>query len=131
MDAIAVIMPLFNTTCKHYYVIEGDLKSYFDTVHHRKLLSILKRRIADKDLLDLIWKFLKAGVMEHGLFAKTETGLPQGAIISPLLSNAYLHEWDTWAMEQWDVSESQRHKRRQAGLGNYRMVRFADDVRRS
>jgi RNA-directed DNA polymerase len=127
MDAIAVIMPLFNTTCKHYYVIEGDLKSYFDTVHHRKLLSILKRRIADKDLLDLIWKFLKAGVMDHGLFAKTETGLPQGAIISPLLSNASLHALDTWAMEQWDVSESQRHKRRQAGLGNYRMVRFADD----
>ena len=127
MDAIAVIMPLFNTTCKHYYVIEGDLKSYFDTVHHRKLLSILKRRIADKDLLNLIWKFLKAGVMEHGLFAKTEIGLPQGAIISPLLSNAYLHELDTWAMEQWDVSDYQRHKRRQAGLGNYRMVRFADD----
>jgi group II intron reverse transcriptase/maturase len=82
MDAIAVLMPLFNATGKHYYVIEGDLKSYFDTVHHRKLMSIFKRRIADKDILDLIWKFLKAGVMEDGLFAKTETGLPQGAIIT-------------------------------------------------
>ena len=69
MDAIAVMMPLFNEQVKHYYVIEGDFKSYFDTVHHRKLLSILKRRIADKDMLDLIWKFLKAGVMEEGLFA--------------------------------------------------------------
>jgi group II intron reverse transcriptase/maturase len=89
MDAIAVLMPLFNTSNKYYYVIEGDLKSYFDTVHHRKLLSILKHRIADKDLLDLIWKFLKAGVMEDGLFARTDTGLPQGANLSPLLSNVY------------------------------------------
>ena len=89
MDAIAVLMPLFNTHVKHCYVIEGDLKSYFDTVHHRKLLSLLKRRIADRDILDLIWKFLKAGVMDHGLFARTETGLPQGAIIAPLLSNVY------------------------------------------
>ncbi len=56
MDAIAVIMPLFNTSNKHYYVIEGDIRSYFDTVHHRKLLSLVKRRIADKDIIDLIWK---------------------------------------------------------------------------
>ena len=70
MDAIAVIMPLFNTSNKHYYVIEGDIRSYFDTVHHRKLLSLVKRRVADKDIIDLIWKFLKAGVMEGQLFAK-------------------------------------------------------------
>src|SRR6266511_321955 len=127
MDAMAVLMPLFNTHVKHYYVIEGDLNRYFDTVHHRKLLSILKRRIADQDILDLIWKFLKAGVMDHGLFARTETGLPQGAIIAPLLSNVYLHEFDTWAAEQWDVSPYARRRRRQAGFGNYKLVRFADD----
>jgi RNA-directed DNA polymerase len=127
MDAIAVLMPLFNTSSKHYYVIEGDLKSYFDTVHHRKLLSLLKRRIADKDLLDLIWKFLKAGVMEDGLFARTDTGLAQGAILSPLLSNVYLHELDTWAMKKWDRTPAQRWQRRRAGLGNFRLVRFADD----
>ena len=80
MDAIAVIMPLFNTSNKHYYVIEGDIRSYFDTVHHRKLLSLIKRRIADKDIIDLIWKFLKSGVMEGQLFAKTEQGVPQGGI---------------------------------------------------
>jgi len=127
MDAIAVLMPLFNTSNKHYYVIEGDLKSYFDTVHHRKLLSILKRRIADKDLLDLIWKFLKTGVMEDGLFARTDTGLPQGAILSPLLSNVYLNELDRWAMEKWDRTPSQRQQQRRAGRGNCRLVRFADD----
>ena len=74
MDAIAVIMPLFNSRVKHYYVIEVDLESYFDTVHHRKLISILKRRIADRKVIDLIWKFLKAGVMEGGLFAKNGGG---------------------------------------------------------
>ena len=84
MDAIAVIMPLFNPSGKHYYVIEGDIRSYFDTVHHRKLLSLVKRRIADKDIIDLIWKFLKAGVMEGQLFAKTEQGVPQGGIITLL-----------------------------------------------
>jgi RNA-directed DNA polymerase len=127
MDAIAVMMPLVTTSVKHYYVIEGDLRSYFDTVHHRKLLSLLKRRIADQDILDLIWKFLKAGVMEDGLFAHTETGVPQGAIISPLLSNVYLHEFDKWAAERWDLNPYRRHKRREAGLGNYKMVRYADD----
>jgi RNA-directed DNA polymerase len=86
-DAIAVVMSLANRG--FYYVIEGDLRSYFDTVHHRKLLSILKKRIADRDIIDLIWKFLKAGVMEDGLFARTETGLPQGGVISPVLANVY------------------------------------------
>ena len=127
MDAVAVIMPLFNSSNKHYYVIEGDLKSYFDTVHHRKLLSILKHRIDDRDILNLIWKFLKAGVMENGLFATTETGLPQGAIISPLLSNVYLNEFDKWAAQKWELKPSLRRKRRKAGSGNFRMVRFADD----
>ena len=74
MDAIAVIMPLFNESIKHYYVIEGDLERYFDTVHHRKLLSLLKRRIADRDMLDLIAKFLKAGVLEEGTLCAHRSG---------------------------------------------------------
>lgn len=127
MDAIAVMMPLFNTSNKHYYVIEGDIRSYFDTVQHRKLLSLVKRRIADKDIIDLIWKFLQAGVMEGRLFAKTEQGVPQGAISSPLLSNIYLHELDKWAEEKWDLPRSQRQKRRAAGTGNCKMVRYCDD----
>ena len=108
-------------------MIEGDLKSYFDTVQHRKLLSILKKRIADKDILDLIWKFLKAGVMEDGLFARTETGVPQGGVISPLLANVYLNEFDKWAEARWYLSPYEQAKRRKAGLGNYRLVRYADD----
>lgn len=127
MDAIAVVMSLTGPTQKYYYVIEGDIKGYFDTVHHRKLLSILKQRIADKDLLDLIWKFLKAGVMEDGLFARTETGVPQGGVISPLLANVYLNEFDKWAEAKWNVDVNEKRRRRYAGKGNYRLVRYADD----
>ena len=127
MDAIAVIMPLFSSSNKHYYVIEGDIRAYFDTVQHRKLMSILRRRIADRDILDLIWKFLKAGVMEDGVFAKTDEGVPQGGVISPLFANVYLNEFDKWAAEKWDLSPYERSKRRKAGTGNYKMVRFADD----
>jgi RNA-directed DNA polymerase len=127
MDTIAVIMSLTGPNQRYYYVIEGDIKSYFDTVHHRKLLSILKRRIADKDIIDLIWKFLKAGVMEDGLFARTETGVPQGGVISPLLANVYLNEFDKWAEEKWQLTPYEQQKRRKAGLGNYRLARYADD----
>jgi RNA-directed DNA polymerase len=127
MDAIAVIMPLSNTLHKHYYVIEGDIKGYFDTVQHRKLMSLLRCRIADKDLLDLIWKFLKAGVMEDGLFATTPAGVPQGGVISPLLANVYLHEFDKWAEEKWGTDRKTKLKRRDSGQGNFRMIRYADD----
>jgi group II intron reverse transcriptase/maturase len=127
MDAMAVVMSLTGPTSKYYYAIEGDIKGYFDTVHHRKLLSILKQRIADKDILDLIWKFLKAGVMEDGLFARTQTGVPQGGVISPLLANVYLNEFDKWAEATWNLSPYEKARRRQAGKGNYRLVRYADD----
>ena len=127
MDAIAVVMSLTGPKQKYYYVIEGDIKGYFDTVHHRKLLSILKQRIADKDILELIWKFLKAGVMEDGLFARTQTGVPQGGVISPLLANVYLNEFDKWAEVKWNVSPQEKARRRYAGKGNYRLIRYADD----
>ena len=127
MDAIAALMPLFNSNVKHYYVIEGDLQSYFDTVHHRTLMKLLRRRLKDRALLDLLWKFLKSGVMEGGLFGRTDSGVPQGGVISPLLANVYLNEFDKWAAAQWDLDPHTRRKRRKAGLGNYKMVRYADD----
>jgi RNA-directed DNA polymerase len=77
--------------------------------------------------MDLIWKFLKAGVMEGQLFARTDAGVPQGGIISPLLANMYLHEFDTWAEARWNLSPAERQRRRSRGIGNYRMVRYADD----
>lgn len=129
MDAIAVLMPLFNEQVKHFYVIEGDIKSYFDNVHHKKLMTILRRRIADKAILALIWKFLKAGVMEGQLFARTESGVPQGGVISPLLANIYLNEFDKWAEEKWHrrTPYERQYYVRRLGKGNYLMVRYADD----
>ena len=61
----------------------------FDHVHHKKLLSLLRQRIRDPRLLNLIWRFLRAGVMEGPLFKKTENGTPQGGVLSPLLANIY------------------------------------------
>ena len=128
MDAVAVLMPQFNSSIRKFYVIEGDLESYFDTVNHRKLLSILKRRIKDRHVLDLIWKFLKAGVMDGHLFAKTPTGVPQGGIVSPLLANVYLNEFDKWCEEKWHcLTPYQKQKERKAGRGTYTVVRYADD----
>ena len=127
MDAIAVLMPLFNSRVKQYYVIEGDLQSYFDTVHHRTLMKLLRRQLKDGALLDLLWKFLKSSVMEGGLFGRTDSGVPQGGVISPLLANVYLNEFDQWAEAQWDLDPNARQRRRKAGLGNYKMVRYADD----
>jgi RNA-directed DNA polymerase len=129
MDAIAVLMPLFNKQTKHYYVIEGDIKSYFDNVHHDKLMKLLKQRIADKAILTLIWHFLKAGVMEGQLFARTETGVPQGGVISPLLANLYLNEFDKWAEERWHnrTPYERQYYIRKNGKGNYCLVRYADD----
>lgn len=128
MDAIAVLMPGFNSCSKRFYVIEGDLESYFDTVNHRKLIRLLKRRIADRSVIDLIWSFLKAGLMEGRLFSKTEAGVPQGGVLSPLLANVYLNEFDRWADEKWHcLSTYQRQRLRSSGRGTYQMVRYADD----
>ena len=78
------------------WVIEGDLASYFDTVHHRLLLRSIRRRIMDDRFIDLLWRILKAGHIERGLFVAASEGVPQGGVLSPLLSNIMLHEFDTW-----------------------------------
>ena len=78
------------------WVIEGDLASYFDTVHHKLLLKSVKRRIRDKRFVDLLWHLLKAGHIDRGLFMASSEGVPQGGVLSPLLSNIMLHEFDMW-----------------------------------
>jgi retron-type reverse transcriptase len=87
---------------KFFWIIEGDISSYFDTIHHPKLLRLIGRRIKDKKILQLIWKFLRAGVMEKRTFRETKLGAPQGGIVSPLLVNIYLHELDRY-MERYLV----------------------------
>lgn len=78
------------------WVIEGDLSSYFDTVHHRLLMKAVRKRIADQRFLKLLWRIIKAGCVDHGLFRAASEGVPQGGVISPLLSNIMLHEFDLW-----------------------------------
>ena len=78
------------------WVIEGDLASYFDTVHHRLLMKGIRKRIADRRFLALLWKIIKAGCVDRGLFRAASEGVPQGGVISPLLSNIMLHEFDAW-----------------------------------
>jgi RNA-directed DNA polymerase len=119
MDAIKRIKLYTIERNKYFWVIEGDIASYFDTVHHRKLMKLLGRRIQDRDLLDLIWKFLKAGVMERTLFLDTSKGVPQGGIVSPLLANVYLHELDQYMATHTDLSKTEKDRRRQSGQANF------------
>ena len=78
------------------WIIEGDLASFFDTVHHRLLMQCVRRRVRDGRFVDLLWQILKAGHIDRGLFTASSEGVPQGGVLSPLLSNIMLHEFDAW-----------------------------------
>jgi group II intron reverse transcriptase/maturase len=100
------------------WILDADISAYFDTIDHDWMLKFLQHRIADKRILRLIKKWLKAGVIEDGKRIPGEVGTPQGAVISPLLANIYLHYvFDTWA----------HHWRKQHASGKVIMVRYADD----
>jgi len=68
----------------YQWIIEGDIASYFDTIPHRRLIKAVKKRVADRDIRDLLWKFLRAGVMYRGNVSATLTGTPQGGIVTLL-----------------------------------------------
>ena len=89
------------------WIVEGDIKSCFDAIPHRAILETLRKRIRDERFLALVAKFLKSGVMEEGQFRNTYSGTPQGGIISPLLANVVLHEFDVWMTERWAANPPQ------------------------
>ena len=100
------------------WVLDADIRGFFDTIDHGWLIKFIEHRIADRRVLRLIQKWLRAGVMEQGKRIRTEVGSPQGATVSPLLANICLHyALDLWA-EQW---------RRRNGHGDIIIVRYADD----
>lgn len=92
------------------WVIEGDLASYFDTVHHRLLMTCVRRRIRDSRFLSLLWRFLKAGHVDHGLFRAASEGVPQGGVISPLLSNVMLNEFDQWLESRYLSAKARKDR---------------------
>jgi group II intron reverse transcriptase/maturase len=100
------------------YVVEADIRSFFDRVNHDWLLKFLGVRIGDKRVLRLIWRMLRGGVMEDGLTRASDEGTPQGGSLSPLLSNVYLH----YVLDLW----FERRFRKQC-KGEAYYFRFADD----
>jgi RNA-directed DNA polymerase len=128
-DAIAYIgNSLTGNGQAFQWIIEGDIASYFDTIPHRRLIKAIKKRVADRNIRELLWKFLRAGVMYHGVHQDTPMGTPQGGVISPLLANIYLHKLDRYMESTYlNISHYDRVKRRKQGRGNYLYVRYADD----
>lgn len=115
LDALAV--GIGNTPVN--WILDADIRSFFDTVSQEWLIRFLGHRIGDKRIIRLVRKWLKAGVLEEGQWSVSEEGTPQGAVASPLLANVYLHYvFDLWA-QQW---------RRREAQGNVIMVRYADDI---
>jgi group II intron reverse transcriptase/maturase len=101
------------------WVLDLDIQGFFDTIDHGWLIRMIEHRIADRRVLRLIRKWLRAGVSEAGEWSKTTKGTPQGAVISPLLANVFLHyAFDLW-LQQW----RERH-----ATGEVIVVRYADDA---
>src|SRR3984957_8668138 len=101
------------------WVLDADIRGFFDNMNHEWTLKFVEHRVADRRMLRLIQKWLKAGVSEDGQWSETKVGTPQGAVVSPLLANVYLHYvFDLW-VEAW---------RKKVAKGDVIVVRYADDL---
>jgi group II intron reverse transcriptase/maturase len=115
LDALVVA----TTKRKVNFILDADIRSFFDEVSQEWLVRFLEHRIGDRRIIRLVQKWLKAGILEDGIVTINETGTGQGSVISPLLSNVYLHYcFDLWA-ERW---------RRREAKGDMIIVRYADDI---
>ncbi|MDQ0231635.1 group II intron reverse transcriptase/maturase, partial [Metabacillus malikii] len=100
------------------YIVDADIKGFFDNVDHEWMMKFLKHRINDPNLLRIIARYLKAGYMEEGKYFHVDRGTPQGGIISPILANVYLH----YVLDLWFEKIVRRSSK-----GKAYMVRYADD----
>jgi RNA-directed DNA polymerase len=100
------------------WVVEADIKGFFDRVHHQHLMRFIEHRIGDSNLLRVIQRFLKAGILEDGYFYATDEGTPQGGLVSPILANIYLH----YVLDLWFEQRFAKGCQGKAFL-----VRYADD----
>src|SRR5271157_342064 len=101
------------------WVLDADIRGFFDNLSHEWMMKFIEHRVADRRILRLIRKWLKAGVSEDGQWSETKLGTPQGAVASPLLANVYLHYlFDLWA-DVW---------RKKVAKGDVVVVRYADDL---
>ena len=100
------------------WILDADVRGFFDNLSHEWLVKFIERRIADRRILRLIQKWLRAGVSEEGKWSETEVGTPQGAVASPLLANIYLH----YAFDLWV-----KHWRKHHATGDVIVVNYADD----
>src|ERR1039457_1273494 len=107
------------TRKKVNWVLDLDVRSFFDKVDHKWLVKVVEHRVADQRIVGLIQKWLKAGVMEDGRWFETEEGTPQGSVISPILANLYLHH----VLDLWVVAW-----RKKVARGEMNVVRYADDA---
>jgi RNA-directed DNA polymerase len=130
-DAIAEIHHLSSGTRDYHWILEADIRACFDEIDHAALMGRLRRRITDKRVCALVKAFLKAGIMTaDGDREESYTGTPQGGILSPLLANIALSALDDHFAGQWQQqmrTTGQRQARRRRGLGNWRLIRYADD----
>ena len=100
------------------WILDCDVRGFFDNLDHGRLLQLIERRVGDPRILRLIQKWLKAGISEEGEWSATEVGTPQGAVISPLLANIYLH----YVLDRWVIQW-----RKKFAFGDLIVVRYADD----
>lgn len=100
------------------YIIDADIKGYFDNVDQKWLIKFLEHTIIDKSLMRLIVRILRSGIMDEGVYYKSEQGTPQGGIVSPIFANIYLH----YVLDEWLEKAIKSRSRGYVG-----MVRYADD----